>query len=277
MRILTLLVLSLACFAPFASADDKDKEPVKPLKALLITGGCCHDYANQKKIITEGVSSGAQVEWAVAHQGGSATNSKIPLFETADWAKGYDVIVHNECFADIPDPAWTQRVLKPHQEGIPGVVIHCAMHCYRDKTDEWFKFLGVTSRRHGKHFAFDVTNKAADHPIMKDFGETWKTPKGELYHIEKLWDTAKPLATGYSPETESDHVCIWTNEYPAGDKKTRVFGTTVGHYNEEMQDKVFQNYLTRGLLWSCGKLDDERYLQPMKEIKVTAIEEKKAE
>lgn len=262
LRRLFSLSLAAALVAPALA-----QEPVKPLKALLITGGCCHDYKEQKKIITEGVSSKAQVEWVIAHQGGTATNSKIPLHESPDWAKGYDIIVHNECFADIPDPAWTQRVLKPHQDGIPGVVIHCAMHCYRDKTDEWFKFCGVTSRRHGKHFPFDVTPKAADHPIMKGFPEKWTTPKGELYHIEKVWDTAQPLATGYSPETKSDHVCLWTNEYG----KTRVFGTTVGHYNEEMKDPVFQTYLTRGILWACGKLDDPRYLEPMKEPKITEV------
>ena len=37
---------------------------------------------------------------------------------------------------------------------------------------------------------------------MKGFGDTWKTPKGELYHIEKLWETATPLGQGYSPGNE---------------------------------------------------------------------------
>jgi hypothetical protein len=29
----------------------------EPLRALLITGGCCHDYEAQKKILTEGISA----------------------------------------------------------------------------------------------------------------------------------------------------------------------------------------------------------------------------
>ncbi len=270
MRVFSLVALALLFAVP---AVMRAEEAVKPIKALLITGGCCHDYTAQKMIIAEGISSRAQVEWTIAHQGGSATNSKIALHQQADWASGYDVIVHNECFAHIEDKAWTQRVLKPHQEGVPAVVIHCAMHCYRDKTDEWFKFLGVTSHRHGGNFAIDVSNKAVDHPIMKDFPETWKTPKGELYHIAKVWDTATPLASGYSPETQSDHVCLWTNEY----NKARVFGTTLGHHNEEMKDPVFMTYLTRGLLWATNKLDDERYLQPMKEMKIVEIKEEKPE
>ena len=38
-----------------------------------------------------------------------------------------------------------------------------------------------------------------------------------------------------------------------------------------MHDPVFQEYLTRGILWACGKLDDPKYLTPMKEVKITEI------
>ena len=239
-------------------------EPVKPIRALLVTGGCCHDYAKQKVILSEGVSDRANVEWHIVQQGGSATNSKIPLYENPDWAKGFDVIVHNECFAEIKEPEWTKRVLKPHKEGLPAIVIHCSMHCYRDGTDEWFKFLGVTSHGHGSHYAFDVVPVEANksHPILKNFGDKWRTPNGELYLITKLWDTATPLAQAMSTQTKKMETCVWTNEY--GEKKTRVFGTTIGHYNEEFEDPVFLDYVTRGLLWSVGKLDDPRYSKPLK-------------
>lgn len=258
----------LNCAVTSASAQEKPAAPLpKPLRALLVTGGCCHDYTNQKKIISEGVSARANVEWTLCQQGGSSTNTKIGLYSDENWAKGYDIIVHNECFADIPDPAWTQRVLKPHKDGVPAVVIHCAMHSYRDKTDEWFKFTGVTSHRHGGHFAFEAVNLKKDHPIMKDFGDKWKTPKGELYHIAKVWDSATPLAEAYSHETKSNHVCIWTNQYG----KTRVFGTTVGHYNEEMQDPIFLNYLSKGILWATDKVEDKNFNTPAKELKVTEI------
>ncbi len=229
---------------------------VKPIKALLVTGGCCHDYDAQKKILSEGISARAPVEWTIVQQGGTATNSKIPLYENPDWAKGYDVVVHNECFADIPDPEWTERVLKPHREGVPAVVIHCAMHCYRDKTDEWFKFLGVTSRGHGGNYPFEVINLDKENPIMKGFGDKWQTPAGELYLIEKMWPDAKPLGHAMSTDTKKFETCIWTNVYNG---KTRVFGTTIGHHNSEMSDPVFLNYVTRGLLWAVDKLDDQHF------------------
>ena len=244
------------CVAAGKSGAAEPKDGVKPIKALLVTGGCCHDYEKQKKILTDGISARAPVVWVVVHQGGTATTSKIPLYENADWSKGFDIVVHNECFSDIPDPAWTARVLKPHREGLPAVVIHCAMHCYRDGTDEWFKFLGVTSRRHGAHYPFDVMNVAQEHPIMKGFPEKWSTPKGELYQIEKLWDTATTLGHAASKETKKNETCLWTNMYNGN---TRVFGTTVGHYNEEMEDPVFLNYVTRGLLWAVNRLDDKHF------------------
>ena len=106
-------------FAPAA-----DPGP-KPLKALLVTGGCCHDYDAQKDIIKEGLESRAHIEVTVVRQGGNGTNAKIPLYEKADWSKGYDIVLHDECFADVKDPKWTAGIIGPHGTGLPGVVIHC--------------------------------------------------------------------------------------------------------------------------------------------------------
>ena len=118
--------------APLLAQAPAAKPPVKPLRALLITGGCCHDYTQQKKILPEFVSKLANVEWTIVHQGGSTTDTPIPFYEKDDWYKGYDVVVHNECFSNLADPVWTARILKAHREGVPAVVIHCAMHCYRE-------------------------------------------------------------------------------------------------------------------------------------------------
>jgi len=230
----------------------------KPIKALLVTGGCCHDYQTQKNIIKEGLEARAHIEVTVVHEGGSTTNTKIPLYQDPNWADGYDIVLHNECFAAVKDPAWTARVLKPHQEGLPGVVIHCAMHCYRDGTDQWFKFCGVTSHRHGARYPHAVYNYDATHPIMQGFGPAWTNPQGELYHIAKVWDTAHVLGASKEKNQGDEHVCIWTNQY--GDAK--VFGTTLGHHNETMEADTFLNMLTRGTLWACDKLSDE-YLKPV--------------
>jgi len=249
--LILILILILICLPPHAASAD-DVVP-RPLRALLITGGCCHDYTTQKQLIKEGLEQRAHVHVDVVEQGGRTTDTKIPLYEDPNWADGYDVVIHDECFSHVADPAWAARILQPHREGLPAVVVHCAMHCYRDGTDQWFEFCGVTSRRHGAHYPHEVLNRDATHPIMQGFGAGWANPAGELYWIEKVWPTAHPLASSKNREKGNEEVCVWTNQYA----DTRVFGTTLGHHNETVQHPKFLDLLTRGTLWACDRLNDQ--------------------
>ena len=131
--------------APNATASDR------PIQALLVTGGCCHDYDRQKRILTRGISGRANVRWTVVHQGGTTTDTAIPLYDNPDWAEGFDIVVHNECFSDVKDLAFVDRILRPHREGVPAILIHCAMHCYRVGGDRWFELVGLESPGHGPH------------------------------------------------------------------------------------------------------------------------------
>ena len=97
----------------------------KPIRALLVTGGCCHDYARQKLILARGISARANVVWTIAHQGGTATDSKIPLYQDPNWSQGFDVVVHNECFSNVKDKAFVDNILRPHRDGLPALLIHC--------------------------------------------------------------------------------------------------------------------------------------------------------
>ena len=106
-------------------------EAGKPLRALLITGGCCHNYKLQSEALTNAVAKLAVVEWTVVNEGGNGTRAQIPLYSKPDWAKGYDVVVHNECFADTTDQDYIRKITSAHKAGVPAVVIHCAMHTYR--------------------------------------------------------------------------------------------------------------------------------------------------
>src|SRR5687768_8590724 len=51
----------LLCFALLLPCSAFAAE-TKPLRALLITGGCCHDYAKQKDILKKGIEERANVE-----------------------------------------------------------------------------------------------------------------------------------------------------------------------------------------------------------------------
>src|SRR5713101_8501524 len=59
----------------------------EPLHALLITGGCCHDYQAQKKILSEGISARANVTWTILHEGDAdGKDHKFSIYEKPDWA-----------------------------------------------------------------------------------------------------------------------------------------------------------------------------------------------
>ena len=248
-RILIAVFLLSAAFVFSIQAADKK---VKPLRALMVTGGCCHDYENQKRILSEGISERANVEWTILHEGGTARDHRVSIYEKKDWAKGYDVVLHNECFGGITDVAFVNNIAKAHKDGTPAVVIHCALHSYRNaKTDEWRKVLGVKSMRHQQKGSVDVVNLKTNHPVMKDFPKPWKTPNGELYEILEVYPGCTPLGQAFGSRTDKDHVCIWVNKYGKG----RTFGTSLGHHNETMDNEVYLGLVTRGLLWACGKLD----------------------
>jgi type 1 glutamine amidotransferase len=243
----TLLLLLLAFTA---SAADKLYSG-KPLNALLITGGCCHNYKFQTEALTNGISKLADVAWSVVNEGGSGTSAEIPLYKDPDWAKPFDVIIHNECFANTSNQDYIRSITAAHKAGKPALVIHCAVHTYRAaQADDWREFLGVTSRHHEHQSNYPVKPVAKDHPIMQGFPATWTTPKDELYIIEKVWPKTTPLATSTSERSGQEQPVIWVNDYHGA----RVFGTTYGHSDDTFRDPVFIHLLARAFLWTAGKL-----------------------
>src|SRR4051812_13467752 len=182
----------------FASAANAQ---VKPIRVLLVLGGCCHDYAKQKDILAKGLAERANVEVTIAYDDDKGTKHLNPVYEKADWYKDFDVVIHDECTADEKDEAVIEKILKPHKDGLPGVVLHCGMHCYRSmgwpKSTPWFDFTGLPSTGHGAQLpiALHFTDTAS--PITKGM-EDWTTIKEELYNnvAGGVLPTAKPLARG---------------------------------------------------------------------------------
>jgi type 1 glutamine amidotransferase len=253
---------------PTAAADD-----TKPVRALLVIGGCCHDYKKQQELLTKGISARANVQWVIAYDPSDKTNHLNPVYEKEDWAKGFDVIVHDECSSDVKDLKIIERILKPHKDGLPAVVLHCGMHSYRSegfpKSTPWFDFTGVASTAHGPQEPIDVRYIDKESPITKGLDD-WKTIKEELYNNSagRLLDTAQPLAKGKQTyktkggERTDESVVVWTNRYNG---KTKVFATTLGHNNETVGDPRYLDLVARGLLWSVGKLD-EAHLKPAAKV-----------
>lgn len=232
----------------------------KPIKALLITGGCCHDYNFQAKTLIEHTTKHVNIEWTVVNEGGKGTKAQIKLYEDPNWAKKFDVVVHNECFANTTDADYIRRITEAHKAGVPAVVIHCAMHTYRAaKIDDWREFLGVTSFHHEHQAEYPVVNAQPKHPVMIGYpADGWTTPKDELYVVQKLWPNATALATTKSERNGKVSATVWVNEFG----KARVFGTTWGHGNATWKDEVYLDLLTRGTLWAAGRLGDDGKPKP---------------
>ncbi|MEO0796719.1 MAG: ThuA domain-containing protein [Verrucomicrobiota bacterium] len=252
MKIIVTLMLS---FFVASSLVAKPKPSPKPdVKALLITGGCCHDYDTQQEIIPSGIddNSKLRVQWTILHQRTKAGDVLLDFYKNPDWAKGYDVVVHNECFAHISDEEYIAGILQPHLDGVPAVMIHCSMHCYREGStaEDWWKFCGVHSPGHGAKHPFEVRIVNPDHEITEGMSN-WTTPQGELYFIKTIYPTMTSLAESTSEKNGESHSTVWVNEY--GPNKTRVFATSIGHHNETMLDPNYMDMLTRGFLWAAGK------------------------
>lgn len=251
------------------------QKKVKPLKVLLITGGCCHAYASQKEILKKGLEARANVIVHQIHTDDSTTNPPLAIYRDPNYAKGYDVIIHDECAAAMDDVSVLKDVLAPHRNGIPGVNLHCAMHSFRvgdhkvpaapgTNDSLWFDYLGIQSSGHGPKEPIAINFTNTTHPITKTLKD-WATVDEELYNNVQVFPTAKALAKGFQHQPErkakngsviaakdDEAVVVWTNEYHG----SRVFSTTIGHYDETVADDRYLDLVTRGLLWSCKKLND---------------------
>jgi hypothetical protein len=242
-----------------------------PLRALLITGGCCHDYAHQKDILKKGIEERASIVVEQLHTDDTSTHPPLAILGNPDYAKGYDVVIHDECAADVPDPSKIEGVLKPHRDGIPAVNLHCAMHSYRvgNPNDPatpgtphglWFEYLGLQSSAHGPQEPIAIRFLDGKSPIVKGLSD-WTTVKEELYNNIHVFDAAGPIARGAQivksggGTKTNEFVVAWVNEY--GPKKTRVFSTTIGHNNATVADPRYLDLVTRGVLWATGHLKED--------------------
>ena len=256
----TLAPLALALLAPllFLKAEPTNEPPAppRPLKALLIAGGCCHDYKAQHEILFKGIQERANVRVDVVWTNDRSTNPPLPIYDDPNWAAGYDIIIHDECAASNTDLKIMESILKVHKT-IPAVHLHCAMHSFRNGTDKWPKHLGLHSTGHGPQLPLAIEYVNPEHPITKTL-ENWVTQNEELYNNREIFD-AEPLAlaTQKAGDKESTAIVAWTNTKQGAPS----FSTTVGHNNYTVEDPRYLDLVTRGLLWAAGKLNDD-YLKP---------------
>ncbi len=248
-----------------------------PLQILLVAGGCCHDYGTQTKLLKEGIEKRIQAEVTVVYNSSTTTETRFEIYESDNWAKGYDVVIHDECSANVIERPYVDRILAAHKAGVPAVNLHCAMHSYRwgdfrsavepgADNAGWYEMLGVQSTAHGPKTPIEVRFVDSQHPITKGMKD-WTTNDEELYNNIRVFDQSTALTTGDQLQTPSKKelqtnpqaeerkaraVVAWTNIY--GPKQTKIFCTSLGHTNETVGDDRYLDLVVRGLLWTTGNL-----------------------
>lgn len=267
-------ILTLALAAAFPAR----AQTVKPIKVLIVSGGCCHNYAMQRDILESGLKARLNAEVTQVFYdpkpGEPATRPALPIYGNPRYADGYDVVVHNECAADEDRAAVLDAVLAPHRQGTPGVNLHCAMHSYRsgdwqhpvragDGNAKWFEYTGIQSTGHGPQFPIQLAVASAAHPVTKGFAP-YVTANEELYNNLTMFDVT-PVLTGTQPDAKdaADRAksfnVAWTHRY--GPKRTKVFSATLAHNEAGMADPRYLDLIARGLLWATGHLGEDGQVQ----------------
>jgi len=283
----SLVVVWLVAIAGTAAA-----QAPKPLQVLLIAGGCCHDYATQTQLLKQGIEARVRSHVEVVHNPDKSTKATFEIYGKANWDEGYDVVVHDECSADVTDRGYVERILAAHRRGTPAVNLHCAMHSYRwgdfkqpvsagADNAGWYEMIGLQSTGHGPQQPIEIAFTDRTHPITAPLAD-WLTLKEELYNNLQVLPTAKVVATGRqlvppkpkpgesvdpaAKPTEATAPVAWVNEY--GPKRTRIFSTSLGHNNETVGDDRYLDLVTRGLLWAAGRLNADGSIP--EELELTA-------
>jgi type 1 glutamine amidotransferase len=271
-----LATLALAGGLFFLQAADN---AVKPLRVLIVAGGCCHEYDKQTMALKEGIEARLNAIVDVAYNPDKSTKATFEIYKAKDWSKDFDIIVHDECSADVTDPAYVNAILDAHKAGKPAVNLHCAMHSYRwgsfreavkpgADNAGWYEMLGIQSTGHGPQQPISITFTDKTHPITQGL-EDWTTINEELYNNIQIL-TGKPLATGVqivppkakkgetlppdAKPTKATAVVAWTNEF--GPNKTKIFSTTIGHNTATVSDARYLSLVTRGILWATGHISE---------------------
>ena len=124
----------------------------------------------------------------IAYDPDGGTSHLNPVYEKdATGPKGFDVVLHDECSADVkdlkggPSTAFSSCTAK----GLPGVVVHCGRHSYRSegwpqKVTPWFEFTGLPSTGHGAQLPIAVSFLDKDNPIIKPLQDWTHDQRGTL-------------------------------------------------------------------------------------------------
>ena len=169
------------------------------IKALVVSGGCCHDYRAKPRSLMDAIGKALPVDWTVAVRGRHRHEGTMPVYDNPDWSRASTSSSTTSASPTSTDDAYIRRS-PPRTHRRPG-----RRHPLRDAhlpRRDGRRLARVPGRdrvRHTRALNIAVKIAATDHPDQ-GFKTDWVTPVDELYVIDKLWPNATALATAVSPE-----------------------------------------------------------------------------
>lgn len=230
-----LCLVILLCFSGITTADT--------LKGLILTSpGVYHNYEYQNQAIANAIASRVNIQFDISL-------AETERWKNTDFSEGYDVLIYNICMADNKDGELIANMRRQSAElDVPAMVVHCAMHSFRE-TDLWWPLYGLKTVAHENLRAMPQ-EQAREHPVLTGIPADWVVAEDELY-INLAFE-ATPILTSKG-EDGADHVTTWL----AMEGNAPVFGTTLGHSNETIEDPIYQQLLTNALLLVTGNQQDD--------------------
>ena len=89
------------------------------LNILIVNGGCCHDYSQQGTVLKSILNTHLGANVVLALSPSNKPNARFDIYQKTDWAQGFDLVIHNECSANVTDRAYVKRILDAHLNGVP--------------------------------------------------------------------------------------------------------------------------------------------------------------
>ena len=251
----SLLALSPSAEEGRRTGPSTQSTPPRAIRALYVTGGGFHEFVKQEAIVPPAVAKQVKINWTIDHTAGTSTEVLIDRHRNTDWARDFDVVLYNMSFSFVVDVDWIERLVAAHRDsGVGAVILHGAVHSYRrSESKAWGELMGAFSLRHDAQRPLTVETIVPDHPIMRGVPGGWVTIPEELYELERVWPSMTPLAQAFSVESKKTYPLIWTNTHG----KARVFVTSLGHNTAMIADPVYLGLVTRGLLWTVDKLQND--------------------
>ncbi|HSU69476.1 MAG TPA: hypothetical protein VLJ39_21500, partial [Tepidisphaeraceae bacterium] len=174
-------------------------EEAKPIKALMLVGGCCHDYKTMPDVLTQKISGLANIKFDIKHL--ATAEEDAALLKNPHFADGYDVVIYDICFGEKWKDGDYDGAIETAKAGKPAVFIHCAMHTFRPPRNQkdpqlkereaiadakWHALDGMDTRVHDKYGPFSTEKVDIANPILKTFPDDWKTAGDEMYNTVKM-------------------------------------------------------------------------------------------